>query len=56
MKYGDWHKTKEIILKGHDWVCREHFNGRSYADGCRSLARSRRLVCEAEVVLVSPLA
>jgi len=21
-KYGDWHKTKEIILKGHDWVCR----------------------------------
>lgn len=22
MKYGDWHKTKEIILKGHDWVRR----------------------------------
>jgi NADH dehydrogenase (ubiquinone) flavoprotein 1 len=22
MKYGDWHKTKEIILKGHDWVGR----------------------------------
>ena len=21
MKYGDWHKTKEIVLKGHDWVC-----------------------------------
>ena len=21
MKYGDWHKTKEIINKGHDWVC-----------------------------------
>jgi NADH dehydrogenase (ubiquinone) flavoprotein 1 len=20
-KYGDWHKTKEIINKGHDWVC-----------------------------------
>lgn len=20
MKYGDWHKTKEIILKGHEWV------------------------------------
>jgi hypothetical protein len=19
-KYGDWHKTKEIVLKGHDWV------------------------------------
>lgn len=22
MKYGDWYKTKEIILKGHDWVRR----------------------------------
>ena len=21
MKYGDWHKTKEILLKGDDWVC-----------------------------------
>lgn len=20
-KYGDWHKTKEILDKGHDWVC-----------------------------------
>lgn len=20
MKYGDWYKTKEIVLKGHDWV------------------------------------
>jgi hypothetical protein len=20
MKYGDWHKTKEILLKGHEWV------------------------------------
>src|SRR5437764_26576 len=20
MKYGDWYKTKEILLKGHDWV------------------------------------
>jgi NADH dehydrogenase (ubiquinone) flavoprotein 1 len=20
-KYGDWYKTKEILLKGHDWVC-----------------------------------
>lgn len=19
-KYGDWYKTKEIVLKGHDWV------------------------------------
>lgn len=23
MKYGDWHKTKEMILKGHDWVCQD---------------------------------
>ena len=22
MKYGDWYKTKEMILKGHDWVRR----------------------------------
>ena len=21
MKYGDWYKTKEILLKGHDWAC-----------------------------------
>lgn len=21
MQYGDWYKTKEILLKGHDWVC-----------------------------------
>lgn len=20
MRYGDWYKTKDIILKGHDWV------------------------------------
>ncbi|KAF2036821.1 NADH-ubiquinone oxidoreductase [Setomelanomma holmii] len=23
MKYGDWHKTKEILLKGHDWIISE---------------------------------
>jgi NADH dehydrogenase (ubiquinone) flavoprotein 1 len=22
-KYGDWHKTKEILLKGHDWIINE---------------------------------
>jgi NADH dehydrogenase (ubiquinone) flavoprotein 1 len=28
MKYGDWHKTKEIVLKGHDWVssCQVHLD------------------------------
>lgn len=20
MKYGDWYRTKDILLKGHDWV------------------------------------
>lgn len=28
MKYGDWYKTKEIILKGHDWVCKPSDGGR----------------------------
>ena len=23
MKYGDWYKTKEILLKGHDWLISE---------------------------------
>ena len=23
MKYGDWHKTKEILDKGHDWIISE---------------------------------
>lgn len=23
MKYGDWYKTKEILLKGHDWIIGE---------------------------------
>jgi NADH dehydrogenase (ubiquinone) flavoprotein 1 len=22
-KMGDWHKTKEILLKGHDWIINE---------------------------------
>lgn len=22
MKYGDWYRTKDIVLKGHDWVSR----------------------------------
>ena len=22
MKYGDWYRTKDIVLKGHDWVGR----------------------------------
>ena len=23
MKYGDWYKTKEMMLKGHDWLINE---------------------------------
>jgi len=23
LKRGDWHKTKEILLKGHDWILNE---------------------------------
>jgi NADH dehydrogenase (ubiquinone) flavoprotein 1 len=23
MKRGDWYKTKEILLKGHDWIIQE---------------------------------
>ena len=55
MKYGDWHKTKEILLKGHDWVCRMTQGMHGCADWDRLSLRLRRLVCEAEVVLVSPL-
>lgn len=25
-KYGDWHRTKDILAKGHDWVCRKEYN------------------------------
>ena len=32
MKYGDWHKTKEILLKGDDWVYRACIARKSYAD------------------------
>jgi len=35
MKYGDWYKTKEILLKGHDWVCRACHISRIHAD-CRA--------------------
>jgi NADH dehydrogenase (ubiquinone) flavoprotein 1 len=31
---GDWYKTKEILLKGHDWVC----NGRLMSWSASNLA------------------
>jgi NADH dehydrogenase (ubiquinone) flavoprotein 1 len=30
-KYGDWHKTKEILLKGHEWV---RVTGHNSRNGC----------------------
>jgi NADH dehydrogenase (ubiquinone) flavoprotein 1 len=55
-KYGDWHKTKEILLKGDDWVCiGMDVSIRLQADMCRLSLRSRPLVCVVEEVLVSPL-
>jgi hypothetical protein len=56
MKYGDWHKTKEILLKGHDWVCGADAGRWGWADCDRSSLRSRPLVSVAEEVRVSPLA
>lgn len=29
-KYGDWYKTKEILLKGHDWVRTALSNSTAY--------------------------
>jgi hypothetical protein len=60
-KYGDWHNTKAILDKGHDWVCTCHgiecYQERSTGIGLtardRSSARSRLPVSVAEVVLVS---
>lgn len=35
-KYGDWYKTKEILLKGHDWVSMEGWalKGRENSADC----------------------
>jgi len=53
MKYGDWHKTKEILLKGHDWVWKVHDGIGVLSDSHRSSPRSRPLACVAGVVLAS---
>lgn len=56
-KYGDWHKTKEILLKGHDWVCRmrKAMLGWATVNAFRRLfPKSRLLVCEGVVALDSP--
>lgn len=59
MKYGDWYKTKEMILKGHDWVGLMWLL-RSIkpwlTDICSSYRRSKPQACEAEVALAFPRA
>ena len=70
MKYGDWHRTKDIVLKGHDWVgvrplAMDHhpvacsisnwFNANAGLLPNYSLSRnSKLLVCVVVVVPVSP--
>jgi hypothetical protein len=57
-KYGDWYKTKEILLKGHDWVCVEGLISclnTAINNVHRSLMKSRLPACEDVVVLDSLL-
>lgn len=60
MKYGDWYKTKEMLDKGHDWVCGDFQcfgidqNMRMLTALNRSSRKSRLLVFVVEVALVSP--
>jgi hypothetical protein len=55
MKYGDWHKTKEIILKGHDLVRERGLLLGSFLTISRSSPKSKLRVFEAVVVPVSLL-
>ena len=59
MKYGDWYKTKEIILKGHDWVeitLRGTKGDLADSLGGRSSLKSRPLASVVEVAPAFPLA
>ena len=54
MRYGDWYKTKEIILKGHDWVgvTAVPLLFQMRLINCNSsFLRSRPRACEVAVVL-----
>ncbi len=56
-KYGDWYKTKEIILKGHDWVRGTSLCSRVlYIDTAvhRSYRKSKHQVSAAAVAPDSP--
>lgn len=58
MKYGDWYKTKEILLKGHDWVRVQILKMRKtellLIIRFRLFLRSKLPASEAEAVLVFP--
>jgi hypothetical protein len=59
MKYGDWYRTKDMILKGDDWVGRRTIQLMgweiSIANALDSLSqKSKHQVSVAVVVLVSP--
>lgn len=47
MKYGDWHRTKDILAKGHDWVWNRSRNKitliRHESDTMSRLSRKLRL-------------
>jgi NADH dehydrogenase (ubiquinone) flavoprotein 1 len=51
-KYGDWHKTKEIISKGHDWLINEikasglrGRGGAGFPSGLKFVRRRHGLYC-----------
>ena len=58
MKYGDWYKTKEILLKGHDWVRLQFLEMRKtellLIIRFRLFLRSKLPASEVEAVLVFP--
>ena len=56
MKYGDWYKTKEIILKGDNWVCAITPGFVHSTDHARSSMKSNHLAFEGEGVQASLLA
>lgn len=61
MAYGDWHRTKDIMAKGHDWVRIGQETALAYTDTKqradpvnRSSQKSRHPASEVVAVLVSP--
>jgi NADH dehydrogenase (ubiquinone) flavoprotein 1 len=50
MKYGDWHKTKEIILKGHDWLINEIKASGLRGRGGAGFPSGLKFVCPAHIL------